>query len=230
MKLNRLATAVALAAVCTAPHLWAAPTVLDMNSLGWDLGAGQSSLGFVLGSTGGFSFVGNSSNCWPACADNGSNYVWSGNANIGVREAANATFDLTSFDGAETHVGVASLWAGAIQVTGRYANGSTVMAQFVLDGINDGPGALVDFQTFSLPSTFSGLTAVTFSVAGGQYGQFALDNIVLNGSFASLSQKASATVPEPGSLGLVCAALLLAAAVLLARRKPLPGRLRAVVG
>ena len=224
MKLNRLATAVALAAVCTATPLWAAPTVLDMNSLGWDLSAGQNSLSFVLSSTGGFSFVGNSSNCWPACADNGSNYIWSGSANIGLREAVNATFDLTSFDGAETHMGLPSIWAGAIQVTGRYANGSTVMAQFVLDGINDGPGGLVDFQTFSLPSTFSGLTAVSFTVAGTQYGQFALDNIVLNGSFASLSQKAAVTVSEPGSLGLACAALLLAAAVVFRRRSPLHGR------
>lgn len=224
MKLKKQAAAVALAVVCTAAPLWAAPTVLDMNGLGWDLAAGHHSLGFVLNSTGGFSFVGSSGNCWPACADNGGNYLWSGGANIGVRDAAQATFELTSFDGAETHMGVPTLWAGAIQVTGHYANGGSVMAQFALDGVNDGPGALVDFQTFLLPGTFSGLTSVNFTVAGERYGQFALDNIVLNGSFASLSQTAAATVPEPGSLGLACAALLWAAAVWRWRRKPLYSR------
>jgi len=212
MKPSTLAATLALMAACAGTAAQAAPTTLDMNSLGWDLHAGQMTQGFEVRSSGGFAFVGNSSNCYPQCAHNGSNYVWSGAATIGVRDANGATFDLTSFDGAETHMGVRSLWAGAIKVVGRYADGSSVSTQFVLDGINDGQGPLDDFQTFWLPSTFSGLTNVNFSVAGGRYGQFAVDNIVLNGSFQSLSSTlAAASLPEPGSLVLSSAALLLAA-------------------
>ena len=210
MKPSTLCATLALMAACAGNAVQAATTTLDMNSLGWNIAAGQMTQGFEVRSSGGFAFVGNSGNCSPQCAHNGSNYVWSGGATIGVRNATGATFDLASFDGAETHMGLPSMWAGAIQVVGRYADGGSVSTQFVLDGVNDGRGPLDDFQTFRLPSTFSGLTAVSFSVAGGSYGQFALDNIVLDGSLRSLSSTLPAgALPEPASLLLTCAALLL---------------------
>ena len=161
LKTSTLRTTLALLAACAAAAVQAAPTTLDMNSLGWNIAAGQLTQGFEVRSSGGFAFVGNSSNCSPQCAHNSSNYVWSGAATIGVRDATGATFDLASFDGAETHMGVPSIWAGAIQVVGRYADGGSVSTQFVLDGVNDGRGPLDDFQTFWLPSTFSLKTAAT---------------------------------------------------------------------
>ncbi len=225
MKTSTLCTTLALLAACAVTAAQAAPTTLDMNSLGWDLSVGQLTQGFELRSSGGFAFIGNSSNCSPRCADNGSNYVWSAAASLGVSDTTGATFDLASFDGAETHIGVPSIWAGAIQVVGRYADGGTVSTQFVLDRVNDGSGPLDDFQTFWLPSTFSALTAVSFSVAGGQYGQFALDNIALNRSFQSMSSTLRAgAIPEPASLLLSGMALLLAAAAwrLQHSRRPRP--------
>lgn len=213
-------TLVLVAASVSAPAL-AAPTVLDMNLTPSDWSAGVTSQGFRMASTGGFTFIGNSSSCWPQCAHNGSNYVFSGNAVIGVSSSLGATFDLNSFGAAESHVGFPSLWASAIRVVGRYADGDTVSSEFALDGVNDGTGPLVDFQTFWLPSSFSGLMSVSFSAVDSNYRQFALDNIALNGSFQGLSRSFAVTsVAEPGSVALTCAALMLAAAALRVRRSP----------
>jgi hypothetical protein len=81
--------------------------------------------------------------------------------------------------------------------------GSTVSASFALDHINDGSGPLVDFQTFVLPHSFSGLVSVTFNGSGGFYdgpefivNDFSLDNISV---FA---------VPEPATLVLLAFALV----------------------
>lgn len=192
-----------------------------MNSTSWHSSAGASSQGFRVGSTGGFAFIGNSGSCAPQCAHNGSNYVFSGNAVIGVSNSLGATFDLNSFDAAESHVGFPSLWASAIRVVGRYANGDSVSAEFALDGVNDGTGSLVDFQTFWLPSSFSGLMSASFSAVDSNYRQFALDNLALNGSFQGLSRSFSVTtVAEPGSVSLSLAALMLAALALRMRRSP----------
>ncbi len=227
MKPTLLVTGLALAAALVSTPALATPTVLDMNSLSWGLSnSSQQTQGFVLSSQNGFAFVGNAGNCAPACAHNGSNYVWSGGATIGLQAADGSSFNLTQFEGAETHIGHAALWAGAIEVTGQYASGGSVSAQFVLDGVNDSTGVLDDFQRFFLPSSFSGLTSVSFKAAGDRYGQFALDNVVLNGSFQALSgNPAAQALPVPGSLPLALSALLLLAATLHLRRC-LPQRLR----
>jgi hypothetical protein len=221
-----LAGVLATAGFVLAAPATAAPTGLDMNSLSPSLVGGQLTEGFVLSSQGGFAFVGNSGNCAPVCANNGSNYVWSGDAVISLKAADGSSFVFNQFDGAETHVGQPLLWANAIQVMGQYAAGGSVSAQFVLDGVNDGTGPLTDFQTFILPTSFAGLSSISFQVAGTQTGQFALDNILLNTSAASSGSSGTNSsgapvngIPEAGSLALVLAALVLAGASLHRTRK-----------
>ncbi len=212
MKRRSLCPAVVLLAALACVPAHADPTTLDMNGRAWNLSGGYQSQGFVTSSHGGFAFIGNAGSCWPECAHNGSNYIWSGFSTIKVRSAGGQAFDLTQFDGAETHKGAPLLWAGAIEVVGQYAVGGSVRTQFTLDGVNDGRGPLSDFETFVLPTTFTGLSSVSFRVADNRFGQFALDNLVLKDSFQTLSvQSAALTVPEPRSLWLCGAALLLAA-------------------
>ncbi len=70
-----------------------------------------------------------------------------------------------------------------VHVIGTYPDNSTITVIFELDGVNDGTGSLVDFETLSFPPGFNGLAGARFllngtgngNVAGG----FAVDNIVV---------------------------------------------------
>lgn len=118
---------------------------------------------------------------------------------ITMQVSGGGTFSLNAFDGAEFFVppepgGFPN--ATSIRVVGSLFGGGSVTAQFNLDGIVDGPGGAVDFQTFVLPGTFTNLTDVTFTGRlGGGTGGSALDNIVVN-------------VPEPSSLLLAAFGLI----------------------
>ncbi len=81
-----------------------------------------------------------------------------------------------------------------LHVIGTYADDSTVLEVLIFDGIADGPGGAVDFQTFELPMSFDGLKSVNFLLngtgAGNLDGLFGIDNIEVPeppGSVLSLS-------------------------------------------
>jgi hypothetical protein len=90
--------------------------------------------------------------------------------------------------------------ADFLEIHGFHADGHESVWSLALDGVVDGPGGLVDFQHFVLPSFFVDLLQVTFiGVQGnGAAGGVNLDNIEI---FQSSS------VPEPGTLGLMGLAL-----------------------
>jgi len=73
--------------------------------------------------------------------------------------------------------------------------GSSPLLSFVTDGIADGSGAGVDFETIFFGAGWSNLTAVTFTNSFNS-GAFSLDNIVVNESERE-------SVPEPASLALL---------------------------
>ena len=200
--LFRRLTATALLGACSlAAH--AAPTVLDFDSQAARLSLGNIDNGsFRTSSSGGMGFVsGGSSFCLPACADNGSHYLLGMfGTSINVASTDGSLFSLLSFDGAEGHMLLTALSASAIDVVGTLGSGGSVTARFALDGLNDGDGAGVDFQRFTLPGTFSGLSAISFRGVGGVFQMFSLDNITLNAD-------AAVPVPEPTTLALALLAL-----------------------
>ena len=74
-----------------------------------------------------------------------------------------------------------------VQFVGYKSDGSTVMTEFVTDGIIDGAGPVNDFQTFYFDSRFADVTRVEVPTY-----RWSLDNIVF-----------SNVVPEPGTGALV---------------------------
>ena len=93
-----------------------------------------------------------------------------------------------------------------VQFVGYRPDGSTVVTEFVTDGIIDGTGPLADFQTFYFGPEFSGLTHVEVPTVG-----WSLDNLVL---FTG--------VPEPGTGAIVTVAAILMGLRLLLKRKAGP--------
>lgn len=73
-----------------------------------------------------------------------------------------------------------------VQFTGVRSDDTLVTFLFTTDGIIDGPGPAIDFETVTLPSTFTDLQRVEFTT----YDLFSIDNISL-------------TVPEPHTFNYV---------------------------
>lgn len=143
----------------------------------------------TLGTNGYQAAIANTYFCGPACPDNGSTYILAHGAGIKLASSSGNAFSLTGFDGAEAHGQASGLWARGIMVTGYLAGGGTVSQSFALDWLQDGPGAGIDFQAFTL-SGFDNLSYVTFTNNGG-------------GSFFSLDNIKANDVPEPASLALL---------------------------
>jgi len=85
--------------------------------------------------------------------------------------------------------------ATSILITGNIFGGGTISTTVILDGINDGPGGLADFQLATFWTGGGGpawdnLTSVVFDGIGGNDSRMGIDNIIVN-------------VPEPSSLALV---------------------------
>lgn len=96
-----------------------------------------------------------------------------------MTEENDRLFNLHHFDGAERNISGTGN-ATSIRVEGTRSDGSLVVADFPLDGINDGPGGVVDFETFVLPSTFNSLVSVEFIAQPPvSRSEFFLDNLAV---------------------------------------------------
>jgi hypothetical protein len=137
--------------------------------------------------------------CSPPCPDNGTTYLLAHGAGYKFTPLENVLFSLSSFDGSEAHQSNSDLWAAGIRVTGELAAGGTVVNDFLLDWVHDGPGGANDFQSFVLDG-FTNLTSVSFQAINSPNGWnfFSIDNLNVrtNG------------VPEPNTLALLLAALV----------------------
>jgi len=111
-------------------------------------------------------FIVNTVGCGPPCPDSGTNYLLQNDFGdrqlhtVTMVENTGSPFSLLSFDAGERHIGHSH--AARIEVFGTRSSGNIVFASFSLDGVNDGPGPLMDSQTFALPRTFRDLISVTF--------------------------------------------------------------------
>lgn len=110
------------------------------------------------------------------------------------------TFDAFQFD----YAGHQQDGEFDFDVTGTFANSTTTTQTFSPDGIVDGAGGDLDFQTFELNNTFRNLVSLEWSYDVSQQveeiRQFTVDNIV---------------IPEPSTLSV----LLLGGVVLVRRRR-----------
>lgn len=134
----------------------------------------------------------------PGLGSNGTTTLLDNNAapDIDFQTVSGAAFDLLSLDVSELLTNAAlSRNATQIGVGGFPVAGGSIVATFNLDGIVDGPGGSADFQTFTLPGTFTNLTKakITFTQGGLAGSEFLVDNINVR------------VIPTPSSaaLGLV---------------------------
>ena len=107
-------------------------------------------------------------------------------------------FDLVAVDLAEYSTVVPN--AATVHFIGYHFDGSVVTTDLITDGIIDGTGPLVDFQTFQFDDRFTGLTRVEIPTFG-----WSLDNLVVS-------------VPEPSTWCLLLVGGLLLGALKFRRR------------
>jgi len=115
--------------------------------------------------------------------DNGSAYLQAAlGSDLTFRFSTGSPFSLMSVDLAEYSTVVPD--ARTVHFIGYRVDGSIVTQDFTTDGIIDGTGPGVDFQTFQFGPEFSGLTRVEIPTF-----VWSLDNLVV--------------VPEPGTWSLI---------------------------
>ena len=119
----------------------------------------------------------------PARPDDGSSYLQAGlGSTLMFQFSIGSPFALLSVDLAEYSTVVPD--ARTVHFIGYRFDGSIVTQDFTTDGIIDGTGPGVDFETFHFGPEFSGLTRVEIPTFG-----WSLDNLVV--------------VPEPGTWSLI---------------------------
>jgi hypothetical protein len=123
----------------------------------------------------------------------------SGNSLV-VSKVDGGAFDVISVSLAE----YSTVFPVPVQIgfRGFQANNSFADAFFTTDGVIDGTGPLIDFQTFNFPSSFSHVVRIESLTDG-----YSLDNLVVNTLPA---------LPEPGVTELLGAA---AGTILMLRRR-----------
>jgi len=114
---------------------------------------------------------------------------------VTMTKTGGGTFSLNSVD-------VAELWLPGeslndffyVYITANQSGGGSLSMLVTLDGIRDGAGGVPDFQLVTF-SGWTNLTDVTFTGrnAAGAFGDYSIDNIVVDGS----------NVPEPAGLLLM---------------------------
>lgn len=195
--------------ICTA----SATTITFDKTSTAPITTGITESGFLIDATS-FFFIGNSQDCGPGCADDGTNYAGSvagyGNGAWTIRITAmdGKLFTLKSFSGSEMIGNNQQYSAAGILVEARPEhempqNAGLIDESFLFDEFNDGLGGGDDFQTFN--STFgTPLKEVFFTgiCRGGWWEcravgtamprSFAIDNIVVD-------EVVDSEVPEPST-------------------------------
>jgi hypothetical protein len=117
-------------------------------------------------------------------------------------------FSVLGFDAAVMFSNSHNYRATDIAYVGMLAGQAVISGSVHLDGVNDGPGGVADFQNFIVNSGW--LDSFTFSGFGSLNTNdgFSLDNIAVQDTDLTAAQAAAATVPEPGSLALAGLGLL----------------------
>jgi hypothetical protein len=135
---------------------------------------------------------------------------------LSISRSDGALLSLQSFDFAEFNAFI-NFEPYALQVTGVYADGSSVAQAFTFDRVYDGAGPLADYQSAVVPASFQELVAARFQVIADPFctgecfapADFSLDNLALSTTVAA--------IPEPSSVAMMILPLALLAA--LARRR-----------
>lgn len=181
-------------AFCTASVLSAA--TIDFEDIA--VGLGNNIVGGDVNS-GGYFFNASEDeshrvNGHPDYADSGSTYLLFhsliGNNTLTMSPIGGGTFRLNSVllaEGYDLGSGNSGLNATSVLIVGNLFGGGTVSTTITLDGVNDGPGGLADFQLANFNASWDNLTSVVFDGLGGEDGRMGIENIVVN-------------VPEPSSL------------------------------
>jgi hypothetical protein len=175
--MKKLLSAVAMMAVLAAAGMAEASLTFDSFPGSWN-----GPVDNLIDS--GFVISGNSQAYWiadgpnfsmPEGPSNGTHYLMTQNGDvpISVSSVSGHPFNLYSFQYAEQNAN--NYYAPYVTVTGHLLGGNTVRTIFMLDGINDGAGSLVDFQTGILPDSFHNLISVDF--VAPNYLRYSLDNI-----------------------------------------------------
>ena len=110
-----------------------------------------------------------------------------------ISNLAAEPFSITSIDLAEFTTTLPE--AATINFYGYHSDGSVVSTSFTTDGIADGAGGALDFQTFLFGAGWSDLTRVEVPGATAPGQGWMMDNLVVSGSPNSSFISA---VPEPG--------------------------------
>ncbi len=138
------------------------------------------------------------------------NVVWNGGTFLGYESGRGHAMTMTRTDGGAFNLEALDVGeffnyenrdrpnAQLLDITGTLASGGTVSYQIYLDYIFDGRYGLADFQTFQLPALFTNVTSLVFTGLrlDGSAGGVSIDNLVVS-------------VPEPGTLALLGAGLLM---------------------
>jgi PEP-CTERM motif len=146
--------------------------------------------------------------CAPICADDGTaTLIFGTPPGTGINPASigplvisgGQPFTLSGFDYAELQPTGSSVNATFLRVTGFLTIGGSLSRIVALDGINDGPGGVADFQTVAFDAPFASSDFTSVQIRGmanaDRVGGFQLDNVVLTGERGG--------VPEPASWALM---------------------------
>jgi len=105
--------------------------------------------------------------------DNGSAYLrFANNRTLDFRFIDSTPFKLISIDLAE--YSTLFIEPRTVTIVGHKTNGATVRRNVILDGIMDGPGPLVEFETFTFEEEFSNLSHVEIPST-----RYTMDNVVV---------------------------------------------------
>lgn len=178
---------------------------IPASSAGTQLGTTVTTQGFTFTQFQGSNRIFSTDSTNPGLAANGTQYILddtSPGSHFFITESSGAAFDLLSFDAAEAFAQPQQQTQNAVGI-GLQANqvgGNVLQAQFLLDGVIDGPGGVADFETFTLPATWVNLTSVHIAWASlpnqNPISVFAIDNF-------------NVIVPEPVTATLICAGVLI---------------------